>query len=103
MPDLTAPAQPAAPGPPSDFPAPLRIVGPVYPPNAIGAGIVLVEALVGTDGVVQTAQVRGRPSGFDASALAAARSWRFRPARRDGQAVAVYAYVIFGFTQPFVR
>jgi TonB family protein len=103
LPELTAPPQPGPPGPPSEVPWPMVMVAPVYPANAIGEGVVLVEVRVGADGAVQTASIRGGASGFDASALAAARGWRFRPARRDRQAVAVYAYLIFGFPQPVVR
>ena len=54
-------------------------------------GAVRLRYDVDSEGRVRNAQVLdGTPAGvFDEAALAAVRSWRFRPARRNGQPVAV--------------
>lgn len=86
--------------PSADVPFPAATVEPPYPPQAQASGVVLIEALVGASGqVTEAAVIRSAPP-FDAAALAAARQWRFRPARVAGRAVATYAYLLFGFPQP---
>ena len=65
----------------------------VYPEAAVAAGIegrVVIRYDVTTDGRVANATVAQAepPDVFEAAALAAVRSWRFRPAVRDRQAVA---------------
>lgn len=67
---------------------------PVYPPAARAEGIegvVLVEYRVDAEGRVRAPRVvRAEPPGvFDAAALDAVRSWRYRPWRRDGRPVPV--------------
>jgi TonB family protein len=37
---------------------------------------------------------------FDAAALAAAKSWSFEAAQRDGRAITAHAYLLFAFRQP---
>jgi protein TonB len=66
---------------------------PAYPPAARAGrfeGVVDLRVRVGEDGAVQELEVlrcdRGR-LGFEESALAAVRTWRFRPAERDGLVV----------------
>lgn len=68
--------------------------GPVYPSAAKAQGIegvVVVRYGVSRDGRVVDARVdSARPEGiFEASALTAVRSWRYNPALRDGEPVAV--------------
>lgn len=68
---------------------------PVYPERARQArrsGRVLVEAVIDRDGRVLDAQVASPRLGFglEESALAAVRRWRFSPALRGSQPVAVY-------------
>lgn len=67
---------------------------PVYPPAARAEGVegvVLVEYRVDAEGRVREPRVlRAEPPGvFDAAALEAVRSWRYRPWRRDGRPVPV--------------
>ncbi len=83
-----------------EVPFPTTFTVPPYPPNAIGSAVVLVELEVGEDGAVDTAEVRGPPSGFDDAALQAIGKWRFRPARREGRPVPARAYFIIAFRQP---
>jgi protein TonB len=68
--------------------------GPVYPPEAKARGtegFVVVRYGVSLDGRVINARVdRAEPEGiFEAAALEAVRSWRYQPAVRDGEPVAV--------------
>jgi TonB family protein len=87
--------------PPSgEVPFPVATSAPPYPPLAVGNGVVLVEVLVGLDGRVREPRIVTAASGFDPPALDAAGRWSFRPARRNGRAVEVYAYLLFGFRQP---
>jgi TonB family protein len=85
---------------PRDVPAPLHVQAPPYPPLAVGDGVVVVEISVEPDGSVLGVVPLTPASGFDSAALAAAREWTFRPAERDGRAVAGCAYVLFGFVSP---
>jgi TonB family protein len=69
---------------------------PIYPAGAKASrveGYVVVEYRVASSGEVSDAVVvESEPRGvFDASALAAVRTWRYRPAVRDGDDVAVPA------------
>ena len=93
--------------PPKDLRAPHEDVAfPVfwtragYPPHAMGAGAVLIEGTIGDSPILIDTRVVVSAPGFDEAALDAARSWAFRPARRDGQVVATRAYIVFGFRPP---
>jgi TonB family protein len=93
--------------PPKDLRAPHEDVAfPVfwtragYPPHAMGAGAVLIETTFGDSPIPIDTRVVVSAPGFDEAALDAARSWAFRPARRDGQVVATHAYIVFGFRPP---
>lgn len=76
---------------------PMQLVsgsGPVYPAEAkaLGTeGVVVVRYGVSLDGRVIDARVdSARPPGvFEQAALTAVRSWRYNPALKDGQPVAV--------------
>jgi TonB family protein len=98
---------PAPGSPPIDFATPSReipfpetIARPPYPPQAAGDAVLLVEVAVDVQGRVADARVVKGASPFDAAAATAARGWKFRPARRNGQPVIAFAYLIFGFRQP---
>ena len=73
---------------------------PPYPPKAMSGGVVLIEATVDVMGRVAEARVIGAAPPFDQAAIAAARQWRFRPARVKGRATPTYVYLIFGFPVP---
>ena len=80
---------------------PLQFIGGAdlsYPPNAKAAGIegrVVVSYDVTAEGRVANAEIaEAQPPGvFEEAALAAVRSWRFRPVLQRGQAVAAPARV----------
>jgi TonB family protein len=83
-----------------DAPMPAAAIPAAYPPLAVGGGAVLVEVMINGTGVVTGARVKASSPAFDAAALAAARAWSFRPARRHGNAVTTHAYLMFVFRQP---
>lgn len=104
---LSSSAQPKSTGPVS-LAAELRMAcpqrtPPPYPPlsRRLGeAGKVVLRVELDETGRVSAAQVVSS-SGFDrldAAALAAVRTWRCRPALRDGQAVRAVAVQPFDFT-----
>jgi len=76
-------------------------VEPVYPdvPRQAGMeGKVWVRIFVGVDGRVKRAEIEGRASIFDESALTAVRQWGFTPAKANGQPVAVWMRIPVVFT-----
>lgn len=85
-----------------DTPMPTVANPAAYPPDALGDGTVLVEVTIDGAGVLTDAQVRVSSPAFDEAAIAAARSWSFRAARRNGDAVTTHAYLVFAFRQPVI-
>ncbi|HSC28989.1 MAG TPA: energy transducer TonB [Vicinamibacterales bacterium] len=85
-----------------DTPRPVNGPAPPYPPRGTGSGVAIVEILVGEDGRPHEVRIAASAGGFDSVALDTARQWSFRPARRDGEAVAGTVCLIFGFRQPVV-
>lgn len=77
----------------SEPPVPVRTVAPEVPQNLArtgGNGLVTVSFLVDEKGVVQDASVeKSSNPELNDLALAAIRKWRFKPARKDGVAVAM--------------
>jgi TonB family protein len=78
----------------------LRDVKPVYPAEALAAGIsgaVIIEAVISRDGTVANARVvQGVPE-LDGAALAAVRQWLYRPTMLNGRPVAVVVNVTITF------
>ena len=78
-----------------DVSAPIAIkrVDPVYTEVARSArieGVVIIEAIIDTDGRVTDARVlKSLGMGLDDSALEAVKRWRFKPGRLNGQPVPV--------------
>jgi protein TonB len=64
-------------------------IPPEYPPTQL-EGFVVVRLWVGAQGEVARAEVAqaNPPRVFDRVALDAVRRWRYRPAQRDGAAIA---------------
>ena len=98
----------AAPAPsaskPSEIVSYRRMRPPRYPPSAVRAGVqgkVVVNTLVGSDGVPVSAEVFGiEPSSaveLGGAAVAAALQWRYSPALRDGKPVASSLFVPVDF------
>ncbi len=94
------PRDTAASEPRVTLPVPLLRPPPVYPKAARRKGIegtVLVEVLVGRDGLVEKARVVKSVRGLDKAALAAARRWVFDPARSGDKPVAARVTVPIEF------
>jgi len=93
--------------------APLRVGGDVRAPVVIETvepsyteearkarirGIVIVEAVIGSDGVVKKAHVlKPLPFGLDQAAIDAVKQWKFKPGMLDGKPVDV----VFNLTVNF--
>ena len=95
------PAAPVRPG--GDLLAPTRIkdVQPVYPAIAQAArvqGVVIVEAIIGTDGKVRHAKVLRSIPLLDQAAVDAVRQWEYTPSRLNGVPVPVIVTVTVNFT-----
>ena len=75
---------------------PVRISGdqPQYTEEARQArvqGVVILQAIINCRGDVQDITVlKGLPLGLTEAAVAAVRTWRFRPATLDGRPISVY-------------
>jgi len=99
------PAAPAAsPSKPSEIISYRRMRPPRYPPSAVRAGVqgkVVVNVIVGTDGMPASAEVFGiePPSAVElgGAAIAAAAQWRYNPALREGKPVAASLFVPVDF------
>jgi protein TonB len=81
-------------------PVKIKHVAPVYPRDAIAArvqGIVIIEALIGTDGTVIGAKVlRGVPM-LDEAALEAVQQWRYTPTLLNGGPIELRMTVTVNF------
>ena len=87
----------------ADVAYPIFMQQPPYPPQALFAGVVMIEVLVDANGRLSEPRVAVSSPAFDRAALDAARVWQFRPASVNGRAAATYAYLVFGFPQPITR
>lgn len=68
----------------------------------MGNGTVLVEVAIDAAGAPGDTHVVVSSPAFDAAALAAAQSWSFSAAHRNGDAVMTRAYLLFRFQQPVI-
>jgi protein TonB len=85
--DTTADVKPARVG--GDIIAPKKLVDvpPIYPPDALAAGIsgvVIIQATIGTDGKVTDAKVLRSVAGLDDAALTAVRQWEYTKTTLNG-------------------
>jgi protein TonB len=73
---------------------------PPYPPEARAArktGVVVLKAIVYADGTVGDVRVVEGEEPFASAAVQAVRSWRYEPARLNGQPIAVYREIRIPF------
>lgn len=62
-------------------------------------GVVIVQSIIGENGRLRRIRVlKGLSHGLDESALATLCSWRFKPARLDGEPIEVYYNLTVNFT-----
>jgi TonB family protein len=83
------------------LPEPIERVPPDYPSWARGKGVegtVMVQALVGKDGLVKDARVVRSIPMLDDYAVAAVKQWRFKPAMSKGVPVPVWVGIPVKFT-----
>jgi peptidyl-prolyl cis-trans isomerase A (cyclophilin A) len=103
------PAQPGAAAPPKQIAISAGVaVGlleshtpPVYPPDAKRAGIsgtVVLQAVIGTDGLMKQLTVISGPPPLQQAALDAVKTWRYRPYLLNGQPVEVRTTINVMFT-----
>ena len=85
-------------------PVPLRKIDPKYPQSAVQEhiqGEVVLYGVIRADGSVDSIQlVRGIDEQLDANAIAAFAQWKFEPAMKAGQPVALEAIVHIPFRGP---
>ena len=82
-------------------PAKVRGSPPVYPAVAKQAraqGVVILEATIGTDGKIKDVKVERSAKLFDDAAVAAVRTWEYKPTMVDGQPVQVILTIPVNFT-----
>jgi TonB family protein len=75
-------------------------VNPVYPEAARAAGmqgLVVLDAVIASDGTVKRLQPVGGPDVLAQSAMEAVRSWKFTPYRERGKAVEVETTITVEF------
>ena len=79
-----------------------RQMRPRYPKDMLSQkieGVVLVEVVISSRGIVEVARVKKNASpDFDAAAVAAAKQWLFAPATLDGEPVPMIATIELTFT-----
>lgn len=76
-------------------------VPPGYPPIALAArkgGLVILEAIIGTSGLVQDVRVLRSEPLFDEAAVSAVQQWRFTPTLLNGMPVRVIMTVTVVFS-----
>lgn len=83
-------------------PAPLSLIPPPYPPQSLFGGEVLLDALVGRNGMLSDIKIVHGEQPFLEKALAATRTWTFIPARAQDHAVEARIAIAFQFPQPYV-
>lgn len=93
--------QPARVGGSTQAPQRVSYVAPVYPEEAKAArvaGIVIIEATIGTDGSVTEAHVIRSIAMLDMAAIAAVKQWKYTPTTLNGAPVPVIMTVTVNFT-----
>jgi protein TonB len=85
-------------------PVPVHKVDPKYPQDLMKdhvEGEVILYGVIRPDGGVDSIQlVRGIDPQLDANAIGAFRQWKFQPATKSGQAIAIEAIVHIPFRGP---
>ena len=82
-------------------PKKIRDVKPVFPADAQAArvqGVVIIEALIDTNGNVADAKILRSVAMLDQAAVDAVRQWRFTPTMLNGAAVPILMTVTVNFT-----
>jgi protein TonB len=83
-------------------PRKIKHVSPIYPAEALAAGVegvVVLEAVIGTDGTVQNLTVVRSVAMLDGAAADAVRQWLFTPTLLNGAPVEVLITVSVNFSR----
>ena len=99
-PPAPAPVKPMPVGGLIKYPQKVRDARPIYPPIAVAAkkeGLVLIEAIIATDGTVQNLRVIRSIPLLDQAALDAVKQWRFTPSTLNGVPVPVILTITVDF------
>lgn len=83
-------------------PRKIRHVPPIYPADAFAAGVegvVVIEAIIGTDGTVRDATVVKSVPMLEEAALGAVRLWQFTPTKLNGVPIEVVMTVAVNFSR----
>ena len=100
-PVVSVPQQPVRIGGQINAPELLRRVEPVYPEIAVMAkvtGTVILEAVVATDGTVESVKVLRTVKFLDAAAMDAVKQWRYKPLVLNGVATPFVLTVTLTFS-----
>jgi len=84
-----------------ELPEAIRKVNPTYPPEAKAQrleGTVIVQVLLGADGLVKDTRVVKSVPALDSAAVESVLQWTFKPALSKGQPVAVWVAVPIKFS-----
>lgn len=79
----------------------VKMVKPVYPPEAKAAGIqgvVRLEAVIDRDGKVSTLDIAGGPEELIPATMEAVRQWEYEPTLLNGERVAVRTTIDVNYT-----
>ena len=78
-------------------PVKIKSVSPVYPDRSL-QGVVILEAIIDTDGTVKNIKTLRSAPGLDESAIAAVSQWKYTPTLINGVAVPVIMTVTVTFS-----
>jgi len=81
----------------ADAPQPTPVSYPLLAQHMNVQGSVVLQAIIGADGVVQNLHVMSGPAILAAAAQQAVREWRFKPVVQNGQAVETKAKITVNF------
>ena len=83
---------------PSQLPYPVSVIQPLYPPNAVAEGGVVLRAEISPDGIVSNVEAISEKGALTGTSIDALRHWRFVPAQNEqGKRIGSQAYVVFVF------
>ena len=81
---------------------PIFTLEPEYPPNSIGEGSVVLNAMVDRDGRVTSLHVARDLASLTAPTVEAVQQWKFAPGRRGGEPAESQVIVVVTFRRPAV-
>lgn len=75
----------------------VSIVEPIYPPNTIAVGTVVLEVIIEESGEIEHVRRVQGPSPLAEESERTVRKWTFKPARLDGKPIRASAILTFTF------